>query len=237
MSFQVLIAITLVMLLGGEAIAAEKTEGIPANALSEDDRSFSFAVLGHPRGKTSGELSMYFEEIIERIAELNPDFLIITGDIIYGFMGKLTDPDVIRAEWEKFDTGISRLGIPVYRLPGNHDVHNNITRDIYIERYSKVPFAFTFKRSRFILLDTVGIEQQVKGDRKIWKGGSQPFNEKQLNFIRKEVNQQEDYNHLFFFHAPCHPMGQAFRFLVERCSQSAHWWKNACRFRRQSLLL
>jgi hypothetical protein len=202
----ILIGFVVLISLGSGPLADDKLSG----------DSFSFVVLGHPRGEASGELSMYYEEIITKIAELKPDFLIMTGDMIYGFTGKPTDPNVIRAEWEKFDAGFNRLGIPIYRLPGNHDVHNNITKGIYLERYHKVPFVFTFKKSRFIMLDTMAIDQYKEGDKTTWKGEIKPFNDGQLKMIQNEVQQQQEYKHIFILMHHPHPWFEP----------SGFWWKD-----------
>jgi len=215
-SYLTFFGVTLLMFSRSEALATERTNGMPANILSKDNKSFSFVVWGHPRGRTTGDPPLHFEEILGKIAELKVDLVVITGDAIHGMWGKDTDPVIIRKDWDTFDAGLSKLKIPVYRLPGNHDVHNNITRDIYLERYPRVPFAFTFKRSRFILLDTAGINQQGKNDQATWEGLSQPFDEKQFTFIKGEISQQENYNHIFIFMHNPQPWSEP----------STFWWEN-----------
>jgi hypothetical protein len=201
--FLTLIIFSHIVLIYSGIFAAAEIKTTSAAAVSQNNNSFSFVVWGHPRGRTTGDPPLHFEEVLNRISELKADLLIITGDAIHGMWGKDTDPDIIRADWERFDTGIKKLGIPVYRLPGNHDIHNNITRDIYLERYPRVPFAFTFKGSRFILLDTAGLKQHGKTDQATWDGLSQPFDEEQFQFIKNEISRQNDYNHLFvFMHNP-----------------------------------
>ena len=215
-SYLAFIGVTLLMFSGSEALAAERTSGKPTNIQSKDNKSFSFVVWGHPRGLATGEPPLHFEEILKCVSDLKADLLIITGDIIEGMWGKVPDPNAIRADWDRFDAGVKRLGIPIYRLPGNHDLHNNITRDIYLERYAKVPFAFTYKGSRFILSDTIGIEQKHSNDQVTWKGGIQPFDEKQLGFIRNEITQQNNYNHVFIFMHNPQPWSES----------SGFWWKD-----------
>ena len=114
------IGITLLMFSGSEALATERTSGMPANILSKDNKSFSFVVWGHPRGRTTGDPPLHFEEILQQIAELKADLVVITGDAIHGMWGKESDPVIIRKDWEIFDAGLSKLKIPIYRLPGNH---------------------------------------------------------------------------------------------------------------------
>ena len=192
-------------------------ESVPvAEIATEDGISFSFVVWGHPRGRTTGDPQLHFDEIIERIAELNVDLLVITGDVIHGMWGQDTDPMIIHEEWDKFDAGVSRLGIPVYRLPGNHDVHNNITRDIYLERYERVPLAFTFRGSRFIMLDTAGLKQVGKDDQATWAGLSQPFDDEQFGFIKDDIRLQDRYDHIFIFMHNPQPWSEP----------STFWWDN-----------
>ncbi|RJQ53775.1 MAG: hypothetical protein C4526_06065 [Nitrospiraceae bacterium] len=209
--------LTIVFLLavfqGLEAFAAKVPETAPS---ADPQNSFSFVVWGHPRGKATGEPPLHFEEILERITELKADLLIITGDAIQGMWGQKTDPAIITADWERFDAGVNRLGIPVYRIPGNHDVHNNVTRDVYLSRYPGPPYAFTFKGNRFILLDTAGIKQQGKDDQTTWEGLSQPFDDEQFGFIKDEIGRQNEYKHIFIFMHNPQPWSEP----------STFWWES-----------
>src|SRR4030042_2635191 len=141
--FLILLCFILVTHSLSQSTAPKITETQSSVPISGNDSSFSFVVWGHPRGRTTGDPPLHFEEILAQITELKTDLVVITGDAIHGMWGEDTDPAIIRKEWEIFDVGLSKLKIPVYRLPGNHDVHNNITRDIYLKRYPRVPFAFT----------------------------------------------------------------------------------------------
>jgi len=205
---------TLVWLLNPVAYATTKSGVIGIDNPLGQNESFSFVVWGHPK-RGDGKTPLHFEEILDRISELKADFLIITGDVINGMWGKRIDPKVIRGDWDRFDEGVKKLGIPVYRLPGNHDVHNFATRDIYFERYPKPPFAFTYKMCRFILLDTVGIDQRTKDGNPDWNPQELPFSDSQLAFIRNEIEQQNKYHHIFFFMHHETPWRKP----------SGYWWK------------
>jgi 3',5'-cyclic AMP phosphodiesterase CpdA len=197
-SFFNLLVMTVVLLLTPEVYATDKTSIGSSDNPTGQGEYFSFVVWGHPK-TDDGLPALHFEEILDRISELSPDFLVITGDVINGMWGERIDPEIIRSDFNRFDEGVKRLGIPVYRLPGNHDVHNFATRDIYLERYPKVPYAFTYKGSRFIMLDTIGINQRTQDGNPNWKPQKLPFDDTQLTFIRNEVEQQDKYNHVFFF--------------------------------------
>lgn len=202
---KICLAICMAILLIPYSVAAA---GIPVmienvnnhNAASDSD-SFSFVVWGHPRGAHDGSPQLYLEEILERIADLDPDLLIITGDMISGgaSRSKLLDPAIILSDWENFDKRLNELGIPVLRTPGNHDVNNFTTRDIYLKRYRKPPYAVTVRGSRLIFLDSVGIDQRKNDQGRYWSFQGLPFDEAQIDFVKKELANQDNFDHLFFF--------------------------------------
>lgn len=214
--FLIPLQIALATFMGpGFAVGAYTTEITRAPAAN--NRSFSFVVWGHPRGKESGKSGTCFDEVLERVTELQADMLFITGDMIWGMWGEATDSEVIRADWERFDAELNRLGIPVYRIPGNHDIHDSITRDIYLERYAKPPFAFTHKGSRFIFLDTIGIDDIGNADlEKRNAAGSLPLGDEQMKFLQDEIGRQSEYDHVFILMHNPEPWAR----------ESGFWWKD-----------
>lgn len=171
------------------------------------DSSLSFVVWGHPR-QSFGEPPLHFNEILELLSELKPDLIFITGDVIEGGLGKYLKNnrrplsndiiEIVKKDWDRFDTEMKKLGIPYYITPGNHDIHSVQTRDIFYKRYRKMPFAVTFKGCRFILLDSGGIDNIGINDA-AFTGGPIPFNDEQKQFIRNEILRQKEYRHIFFF--------------------------------------
>jgi hypothetical protein len=214
LTFLIVLILSFVCPLTFKVYATDESSiGRVENPIEQND-TFSFVVWGHPK-RGDGQTPLHFEEILGRILELKANFLVITGDVINGMWGKQIDPEVIRGDWDRFDEGVKKLGIPVYRLPGNHDVHNFATRDIYFKRYRKPPFAFTYKKCRFILLDTVGIDQRTKDGNPDWSPQELPFSNSQLAFIRTEIKQQNKYHHIFFFMHHETPWRKP----------SGYWWK------------
>jgi hypothetical protein len=157
------------------------------------EESFSFVVWGHPRSVVDGQPPLHVEEVIDRVSELKADFLVITGDMISG-RPERDDPTLLRNDWEVFDDSLRQLDIPIYRVPGNHDANDPESRDIYLERYPEPPYAFTFRGSRFVLLDSLSLDRRT-----VWNYAALPFSDEQLGFIRGEIEQQGSYDHLFFF--------------------------------------
>jgi hypothetical protein len=202
------------------------------NNSADDNADFSFVVWGHPRAGF-GQPPLHFEEILELLSELKPDLLILTGDVIEGGLrayfknNKKPHSDevveVIQKDWDRFDTAIKKLGITYYITPGNHDVYSVQSRDIFYKRYPKVPFAITFKNSRFILLDDMGISNNSMND-DAFKGIAIPFDDKQIQFIRDELSLQAKYRHIFFFMHNTNSWGPAEGF----------WWKDIHPILRES---
>ena len=126
-------------------------------AVSAQDSTnhFTFAVVGHMRGNSDPELYPRLDEVIAELKRHKPDLLFLTGDVIWGSIPKaLTDRKAIVAQWARIDAKLATLGIPIYRVPGNHDIHDPVTRDVFFERYGPLPRAVDFRGSRFLLLNT-----------------------------------------------------------------------------------
>ncbi len=133
-------------LLPGIAVAAAPAPGQP----------FTFVVIGHLRGGKEKTLYARMDELLAEVRAAKPDLIFLTGDLIWGDVeDSLTSRASIVAQWEALDARLNTLGVPVYRVPGNHDIHDPVTRDVFYERYGKLPRVVTFRGSRFFLFNTV----------------------------------------------------------------------------------
>jgi Calcineurin-like phosphoesterase len=185
--------------------------------LASNNNSFSFIVWGHPRGRDDRDPPLHLNELSDLVRELKPDFIVITGDMIQGRIGHIEKQKaLIESDWDFFDQCVSVLGIPIYRLPGNHDVSNKTTSTIYSRRYTQPPYSFSYNDSRFILLDSIGIKQLENDSRAYWGHEAKPFDKEQADFIKNEISNQDKYNHLFFFMHHTSPWSESESF----------WWDN-----------
>jgi Calcineurin-like phosphoesterase len=171
------------------------------NAGEKELGQFSFVVLGHIRSGDNGKVSPLLDELLVKVRRQAPDLIFLTGDMIWGDVrAVVADADAIKRDWDRLDAALDELGVPVYRVPGNHDINDRVTRDIYFARYGQLPQAFTYRGSRFILLNSSWVpegsdppslkHQYVRG---------QQLGPKQIEFIRKELSEQHRYNHVFLF--------------------------------------
>lgn len=72
--------------------------------------------------------SAYLEKIVEKVNNLNPDFVVITGDLVDG-TAKLHDA---------MFNPINSINSPVYFVTGNHEVYENLSKVIPILEKTKM---------------------------------------------------------------------------------------------------
>jgi len=116
-----------------------------------------FVVLGHLRGPAIG-LNPRLAETLARARGLRPDFAVLTGDLIWGKVDQPTaDASVVERQWNEIDSAIATLGVPVFRVPGNHDIQDLVTRDLWWRRYGPLPAVAKVGGLRLLLLSSAWI--------------------------------------------------------------------------------
>ena len=133
--------------------------GLPGDLVAAPEQvsqPFTFVVIGHLRGGKEKTLYARMDELLAEVRAAKPDLIFLTGDLIWGDVeDSLTSRASILAQWEALDARLNTLGVPIYRVPGNHDLHDPVTRDVFFERYGPLPRVVTFRGSRFFLFNTV----------------------------------------------------------------------------------
>jgi hypothetical protein len=129
-----------------------------AEAQTREVPDVRFVVLGHIRSDATSDLNPRLGELIDEVRGLQPAFVVLTGDIIWGDVNS-PSPDLARVEreWEAVDSRLATLGVPVHRVPGNHDISGIGTRDIWRRRYGPLPQAVTASGVRLLLLSSAWI--------------------------------------------------------------------------------
>ena len=149
---RVLILCGLMLLLCGvltlNAYAEEETELIVATDLHYiapglTDHGAAFTALTE---NADGKLMRYVEEItdafLEEISARKPRALLLTGDL--SFNGALLSHTALAAKLSTLEA----QGVPVYVLPGNHDLYNSSAASFSDDIFTRVPSATSadFKR-------------------------------------------------------------------------------------------
>jgi hypothetical protein len=181
--------------------------------------SFSFVVIGHIRGKQDGMLHQHLDLLLSEVTKLTPDLVFLTGDMIWGSVAKeRASHNVISNDWDILDSALEAINAPIYRVPGNHDIHDPVTRDIYFTRYGRPPLAVTFRDCLFILLNSSFIPE---GDEpaplhtiRSYTRGKQ-LDSSQISFVKRELGDDKQYHHVFLF-----------MHHLLWWEDDAHWWSD-----------
>lgn len=109
--------------------------------------------IGDPRGikeslwKTLGWKAAH--RCIKEVNLLNPDFVVITGDLVYGQLY----PGEYRREYRKCWEILQEFQVPIYICPGNHDGYIQLRDDgfkYWREYFGPLYYSFDYGKSHFI---------------------------------------------------------------------------------------
>ena len=121
-----------------------------AKPFRNDPRNFQFAIVGD---NTGGPRPGVFEQAIDQLNLLNPEFVISVGDLING-VKDTRDTDVIDAMWVEMMGILDRLDAPFFLVPGNHDIYNEVMRAEWDKRFGSPHYAFLYRDVLFMVLNT-----------------------------------------------------------------------------------
>ncbi len=154
------------------------------NPLNNAEQTFRFAIMSD---RTGGMLPGVFEKGAEKVALMQPEFVLSVGELVAGYT---TDPAVWNAQWDEFDAIVDRLPMRFYYVPGNHDISNPQLDAVWRERHGSPWYTFQYKDVLFVALHT----EDVKG------GGIGP---RQLADITAALEANKDARWtLLFMHRP-----------------------------------
>jgi len=138
-------------------------------------------LVGDPQMKDDRRLVYYKEGVIPFMAAKEADFYIVLGDIANNYLGILPK--------ERLAT--STLGIPGYRVFGNHDMNYRATKNKYAAETFKFVFgpdnySFDYGSFHYIILNSVIYEGWQKDISKhgLYSGG---LTRQQLNWLSNDL--------------------------------------------------
>lgn len=126
-----------------------------------------------------------YEKAVAGINRLKPDFVVITGDLVNDQKNRSQV-----AEFKRITANINK-DIPVYYLPGNHDIGQSPTQkeiDMFISDYGADRFSFTHKKGLFIGLNSC-----------IIKSNTPVLEEEQLTWLKNELSKGNKVEHIILF--------------------------------------
>ena len=139
-----------------------------------------FAIIGDRAG---GVNQKAFDTVIDDIVRLRPDFVLTVGDI---------SDNALEAEWDRALESLSRISVPVYYVPGNNDIVDDTTRNLFTQKTGFPPFySFDKGQVHFIVLDNSCVEKA--GD----------MGKEQLSWLEKDLKKKRKAETtLVFMHKP-----------------------------------
>ncbi len=148
-----------------------------------------FAVVGDTQGMSLAEpVSPVFDKIIKEVNELKPDFLVHLGDKICGS----GNPEVSRKQFLTYRQKTAALDVPLYEVPGNHDLPSEDCYPVYQDIISpRRYYSFDHKGSHFMVLSSeekIGI-----------RGG---LGKEQLDWLEEDLNDHSGQPVFVFIHRP-----------------------------------
>jgi len=143
------------------------------------DTTFTFIQITDPQfgffsdNKGSQEETVLYEKAVSKINEIDPAFVVITGDLVNDKSNK--------AQWDEFRRINSLLDkdIKVYLTPGNHDIGQNPEKkdiDLYKTMFGYDRFSFEYGKCRFIGFNSSLI-----------KAGTPGLEDEQFEWLRNEL--------------------------------------------------
>jgi predicted phosphodiesterase len=157
-------------------------------SLSSDRDRFHVAILGDRTGAGPDSWKI-FDRAVREVNQLKPDFTIMIGDIIEGAgLNRLK----LRVEWDEARSHLDSVQTPLILIPGNHDITNRESYEIWKEEIGKTYDAFSYGACRFILINT----EEERGT------GQAGLGDDQMAFVKREIEQAQDQPVFLIMHQP-----------------------------------
>jgi Calcineurin-like phosphoesterase len=152
-------------------------------AAEDDPRDFTFAVVSD---RTGGHRSGVFERAIDALDLVSPAFVMSVGDLIEG---GTQDPAELDAQWSEFDAIVTRLRMPFFRVPGNHDYGNPAMARDWVRRFGPSYYQFVYKGVLFLVLNSELFSSYANPGHAVEGGDTQ---EAQMRFVERALAEHRD---------------------------------------------
>ena len=116
--------------------------------LNNDPENFQFAIV---TDRTGGHRPGVFMDGVRKLNLLQPEFVVSVGDLIEGYT---EDPAELDREWDEFNGFVTQLDMPFFRVPGNHDLSNEVMVQNWRNRYGVLYYHFVYRDVLFLCLDS-----------------------------------------------------------------------------------
>ena len=107
-----------------------------------------FAIIGD---RTGGHVPGDYGQVVQEIERMTPDFVSSVGDAIEGYG---TDLEKMAEQWKEYKSLIEGFSMPIYLIPGNHDIWDDPSVELYGEHAGKPYYSFDIRGVHFVVVDT-----------------------------------------------------------------------------------
>jgi hypothetical protein len=158
---RLLLGLAAVVLLGSALVSSgtkparpefdfqrDKLNPVSHLRLNNDPNDFQFVIVSD---RTGGHRAEVFSRAIEQINLLQPEFVVCVGDLIEGYTA---DRKLIARQWREFQGYISRLQMPFFYVPGNHDLANPTMATEWKEKFGRSYYEFLYRDVLFLMLNS-----------------------------------------------------------------------------------
>lgn len=149
---------------------------------------FSFAVFGDNRPDSPlAPQPKTFHQILKLIQDRHVNLAFSVGDIVSGSY----HPKVYRKQYEDFKSLASSLNCPLYVAPGNHDLQNLVSLNLFKKLISpQTFFSFNYRGRHFIVISTEEIGEAGK------------IGSTQLRWLKNDLEKNKGKTSFIFMHRP-----------------------------------
>jgi len=162
---RILLAVSVIGMIGVAVVFSQNSPTIPGLSadikvevaernpwthlkLNNNPNDFQFVIVSD---RTGGHREKVFSRAVEQINLMQPEFVLSVGDLIEGYT---TSPDQAAKEWREFQSFTSKLKMPFFYVPGNHDVSNPFMEKLWAEKFGRRYYHFVYRDVLFLVLNS-----------------------------------------------------------------------------------
>jgi hypothetical protein len=149
-----------------------------AQPFNNGETTFRFAIVSD---RTGGHREGIFAKAIAELNLMQPEFVVSVGDLVEGYNDK---PATVEAMWKEFDTYVSKLQMPFFHVPGNHDMATSTLVNTWNSKFGTSYYHFLYKNVLFLCGNTDDYPQGKKATTQISK--------EQTEYFRKVLAENKD---------------------------------------------
>jgi len=139
--------------------AFSKAKPWTSEAFKNHPEEFQFAVIGDRTG--GSDPGGIFNRAMDQLNLLQPEFVINVGDLVEGYA---EDKANAMAQWDEMDEIIDALEMPFFYVLGNHDMGNDIMKEVWTERRGAAYYHFLYNDVLFLVFNSEDPSNPVPKD-------------------------------------------------------------------------